>query len=81
MEVDNKKMYKFNEPLIKATLIKRNSQFTATVELNGEEITVHVPNTGRIGDVNLKNIPCLLSYHNDKNRKLKYDLDAVLLIY
>ena len=72
-------MYKFNEPLIKATLIKRNSQFTATVELNGEEITVHVPNTGRIGDVNLKNIPCLLSYHNDKNRKLKYDLDAVLL--
>ena len=36
-------MYKFKEPLIKATLIKRNSQFTATVELNGEEITVHVP--------------------------------------
>ena len=79
MEVNNKKMYKFKEPLIKATLIKRNSQFTATVDLDGEEITVHVPNTGRIGDVNLKNIPCLLSYHNDKKRKLKYDLDAVLL--
>ena len=79
MEVDNKDMYKFKEPLIKATLIKRNSQFTATVELDGETITVHVPNTGRIGDVNLKDIPCLLSYHNDKKRKLKYDLDAVLL--
>ena len=56
MEDSNKKMYKFKEPLIEATLIKRNSQFTATVDLNGEEITVHVPNTGRIGDVDLKNV-------------------------
>ena len=32
MEDSNKKMYKFKEPLIEATLIKRNSQFTATVE-------------------------------------------------
>ena len=79
MEDSNKKMYKFKEPLIEATLIKRNSQFTATVDLNGEEITVHVPNTGRIGDVDLKNVPCLLSYHKDKKRKLKYDVDAVLL--
>jgi sugar fermentation stimulation protein A len=72
-------MYKFNEPLIEGTIIKRNSQFTAEVSLDGEVITVHVPNTGRIGDVNLKNIPCLLSYHDDKKRKLKYDIDAVLL--
>ena len=79
MEDSNKKMYKFKEPLIEATLIKRNSQFTATVELDWEEITVHAPNTGRIGDVNLKNVPCLLSYHKDKKRKLKYDVDAVLL--
>ena len=79
MENSNKNIYKFKEPLIEATLIKRNSQFTATVNLDGEEIDVHVPNTGRIGDVNLKNIPCLLSYHDDKKRKLKYDIEAVLL--
>ena len=30
-------------------------------------------------NVNLKNIPCLLSYHKDKKRKLKYDIEAVLL--
>ena len=51
MEDPNKNMYKFKEPLIKAKIIKRDTQFTATVSLNGEVITVHVPNTGRIGDV------------------------------
>jgi sugar fermentation stimulation protein A len=79
MEDSNKNMYKFKEPLIKATIIKRNTQFTAEVELDGETIIVHVPNTGRIADVNLKNIPCLLSYHDDKKRKYNYDIDAVLL--
>ena len=53
MEESNNKMFKFEKPLIKATLIKRNTQFTAEVELDGENITVHVPNTGRIGDVNI----------------------------
>ena len=38
MENSNKNIYKFKEPLIEATLIKRNSQFTATVNLDGEEI-------------------------------------------
>ena len=40
MEDSNKNMYKFKEPLIKATIIKRNTQFTAEVELDGETITV-----------------------------------------
>ena len=35
-----KDMYKFKKPLIKAKIIKRNSQFTATVSLNGEIIIV-----------------------------------------
>ena len=58
-------MYKFNEPLIEGTIIKRNSQFTAEVSLDGEVITVHVPNTGRIGDDNL-----LFYYLNNKKNKL-----------
>ena len=72
MEDSNKNMYKFKEPLIKATIIKRNTQFTAEVELDGETITVHVPNTGRIADDNL-----LLNIY--KKRKYNYDIDAVLL--
>jgi sugar fermentation stimulation protein A len=79
MEDSNNDEYKFKAPLIRATILKRNSQFTATVSLNGKEMTVHVPNTGRIGDVNLTNVPCLLSYHKNKKRKYKYDIEAVLL--
>lgn len=71
--------YRFESPLIRGTMIKRNSQFTATVEIDGEQLVAHIPTTNRIGDVENKNLPCLLSFHNDPKRKLKYDIEAVLL--
>ncbi len=72
-------MYKFDEPLIRGTMLKRKSQFTAVVEIDGEEMIAHIPTTNRIGDVENKNLPCLLSYHPDPKRKLHYDIEAVLL--
>ena len=72
-------MYQFEKPLIRGTMLKRKSQFTALVNINGEELTAHIPTTNRIGDVENKNLPCLLSYHDDPKRKLKYDIEAVLL--
>ena len=60
-------------------MLKRKSQFTAAVLIDGEEVTAHIPTTNRIGDVENKDLPCLLSYHDDPKRKLKYDIDAVLL--
>ena len=74
-------MYKFEDPLIRGTMIKRKSQFTAIVEIDGEEVICHIPTTNRIGDVENKNLPCLLSYHPDPKRKLHYDIEAVLLSY
>lgn len=71
--------YVFEKPLIKGTMIKRKSQFTALVDIDGEELIAHIPTTNRIGDVENKNLPCLLSYHDDPRRKLKYDIEAVLL--
>ena len=75
----NDKVYKFEKPLVKGLMVKRNSQFTATVTVKGETLIAHVTTTNRIGDIVIKNIPCLLSYHSDKNRKYNYDIDAVLL--
>ena len=72
-------MYKFKEPLIRGTMLKRKSQFTAIIEINGEELIAHIPTTNRIGDVENKNIPCLLSYNPDPKRKLNYTVEAVLL--
>lgn len=58
---------------------KRKSQFTAIVDVDGEELIAHIPTTNRIGDVENKDLPCLLSFHDDPKRKLKYDIEAVLL--
>ena len=71
--------YLFEKPLIRGTMLKRKSQFTALVDVDGEELIAHIPTTNRIGDVENKNLPCLLSYHDDPKRKLKYDIEAVLL--
>ena len=71
--------YLFEKPLIRGTLLKRRSQFTVLVDIDGVELTAHIPTTNRIGDVENKNLPCLLSYHDDPKRKLKYDIEAVLL--
>ena len=69
--------YMFETPLEEGIILKRNSQFTMDVSLHGEMIRCHCPATTRIGDVDLKNIACLVSYHDDPKRKLKYDVDAV----
>ena len=66
--------YVFEKPLIRGTMLKRKSQFTALVDIAGEELIAHIPTTSRIGDVENKNLPCLLSYHDDPKRKLKYDM-------
>lgn len=71
--------YLFEKPLNRGTMLKRKSQFTALVDIDGEELVAHIPTTNRIGDVENKNLPCLLSYHDNPKRKLKYDIEAVLL--
>ena len=72
-------MYSFDQALIRGTMLKRKSQFTALVDLGGKELIAHIPTTNRIGDVENKDLPCLLSFHDDPKRKLKYDIQAVLL--
>ena len=52
-------MYLFEKPLIRGTLLKRKSQFTALIDIDGEELIAHIPTTNRIGDVENKNLPCL----------------------
>ncbi len=69
--------YMFEKPLKEGFLLKRNSQFTMDVMLDGEIVKAHCPTTNRIGDIETKNIACLVSYHDDPKRKLKYTVEAV----
>ncbi len=69
--------YMFEEPLKEAILLKRNSQFTMEILIDGEVVKAHCPTTNRIGDIETKNIACLVSFHDDLKRKLKYTVEAV----
>ncbi|MEE1133738.1 MAG: DNA/RNA nuclease SfsA, partial [Methanobrevibacter sp.] len=45
--------FKFNTQLTEGKIIKRNSQFTLDVEIEGTIEKVHCPTTGRIGNIDL----------------------------
>ena len=69
--------YKFDKLLQEAILVKRNSQFTMDIEIDGKVEKAHCPTTNRIGDIDLKNIACLVSVSDDPKRKLKYTVEAI----
>ena len=69
--------YVFEKELQEAIIIKRNSQFTMNVDINGEIVKCHCPATTRIGDVDLAGVHCLVSKSDDPKRKLKYTVEAV----
>lgn len=69
--------YIFENELIEGIIVKRKSQFTMVVIINGEEVVCHCPTTGRIGNIETKNIACLLSKSKDPKRKTPYTVEAV----
>ena len=69
--------YEFDIPLSEGKILKRNSRFTLDVEINGDAEKVHCPTTGRIGNIDLKNVAGLLSKSDNPKRKTKYTLEAV----
>lgn len=69
--------YLFSKELREAVIVKRNSQFTIDVRLNGEVVKCHCPATTRIGDVDVAGLSCLVSESDDPKRKLKYTVEAI----
>jgi len=49
------------------------------VELNGTLLDCHCPTTGRIGNLVLEDIPCLLSKSANEARKTPYTVEAISL--
>lgn len=62
--------------VVTARFIKRPNRFIACVNLNGEEIVVHVPNTGRCKEILTPDSTVVLSEGKNPKRKTKYDLIA-----
>ncbi len=68
----------FHTPLLKGTLVKRYKRFFADVTLdNGELITAHNPNTGKMTGCAETGFTAWVQPNNDPKRKLKYTLEMV----
>jgi sugar fermentation stimulation protein A len=62
-------------PLIEAKILKRYKRFLADVILNGELLTVHVPNTGSMTSCWEPDQRCALSLSPNPSRKMPYTLE------
>jgi sugar fermentation stimulation protein A len=68
--------YKFTKPLIEGTIKSRPNKFIFMVDINGTVQKCHCPTTGRIGDIEFNNVPCLLS-ENAPGRFTEYTVVAI----
>jgi len=67
---------KIDPPLERATLLKRYKRFLADIRLeDGEEMTIHCPNTGSMKNCWAPETPCWFSRSNDPKRKLPGTLE------
>ncbi|MCK5834201.1 MAG: DNA/RNA nuclease SfsA, partial [Lentisphaeria bacterium] len=65
-------------PMTNATAIKRYKRFLTDCELeNGEEITVHCPNSGRMTGCIEEGAPILISCSPNLKRKYSHTLELV----
>ena len=65
-----------NKKVIRAEFINRPNRFQAYVIIEGKEVMVHVPNTGRCKEILLPGSTVILREENNPLRKTPYDLIA-----
>ena len=65
------------ERTVRAEVVRRPNRFVAAVVLDGDEILVHVKNTGRCREILVPGATVILSDSGNPDRKYRYDLVAV----
>ncbi len=65
------------ENVVMGTFVRRRNRFVAEVMINGSLETVHVKNTGRMGELLFPDAKVALTISDNPNRKTKYDLISV----
>lgn len=68
---------KLNYNIYYGTFIHRPNRFIAHINLSGEEVICHVPNTGRMKELLYPGVPVMVSYHPSPLRKTKYELRMI----
>lgn len=70
---------RIDRPLLEATFVVRENRFRARALLAGKEVSVHVPNSGRLTELLLPHQPVLLREAGAPHRLTDYDLLMVRL--
>ncbi len=68
---------KLSQPLIPARLVRRDNRFRVSVEVDGQLVAAHLPNSGRLGELLTPGRELRLASMPDPRRKTPYDLKLV----
>jgi sugar fermentation stimulation protein A len=69
--------YRFPRPLSVGRIVSRPNRFIMVVESGGKRHRCHCPTTGRLGDLKVAGLPCLLSASSSKSRKTSHTVEAI----
>lgn len=72
-----KRAYKFEQKLQIGEIFSRPNRFIMNVMVGDEIVKCHCPTTGRIGNISLSGLLCLLSKSISENRKTPYTVEAI----
>jgi sugar fermentation stimulation protein A len=64
-------------PLVAARFVRRENRFRVTVEIEGEFVAAHLPNSGRLTELLTPRRACWLAEFDDPRRKTRFDLALV----
>ena len=68
---------KFKDPVFEGVFVKRYKRFFADIRLKNQTVVAHVANTGSMKGLVEKETPCLVTFNDSPERKLKYSLQAL----
>lgn len=65
--------------LVEGRFVRRDNRFRVTVEVAGQEVWAHLPNSGRLGELLVPGRCTLLVERSGTERKTRYDLSLVAM--
>ena len=63
--------------LVEGRFVARDNRFRVTVEVGGQQLWAHLPNSGRLGELLVSGRKVVLVHRAAKGRKTSYDLNLV----